>query len=860
MAPVQSNDDKAASSSVDMSSFDTFKLENLLIRDADAFQTSLSSEDYLDSLAPIITDALKANALSDFITTLNNIVKAKDSELSEKSLNSANDINTCIDSIDQVSDQSNELRENLKHVNDFLNKSVFELINKKKALIKCRETSNKINETIAVLSICIQVLEITNKIHDWIKQHKYFSALKLIEELTSIHLPKVKDFSFSVKIYDSVPHLTAMIKDESFDTACKWLSTQIERKIEPIGDSVFANLAELNLNWEAVRADKNSTTLLPHRLNSAVELSMRDPSLNFNIFDVSELAINLAPIYDCVLVYQSLGELPSLCAAYHKEWMKKYQRIIYPITLSLNVTEKLAFYQEPTVTFNGIGALEAYLKQIAAFFTIDKQLNTKTKFELRSNDTANDLWESFAIKLKPVLLQHLERKKWGLNDLNELADYKEILGNFLQVMENSQYRVTEIHDVLMVIFKLYFGPILIQEFRVEFNESMQSDHYMPLVVTDKIDYDNVMKICWYKKDSNFAPRNFQSVPISFPFSEDYVHYCLGMRTLLQDVIDFTSKHYTTDFLELNHIIVNEIFEKVLGDQPGVGICNDIEEFIEKNLNNKEIVAQTYTNLEYYLFSLYEMGKVIDRRLRTHNGIGIINIDTNSTFKLKAIELFAKVRKFSENAIFKMVDQKVSELLDMVEYDDWFPVEKNTDPNFFILDFSLFLENLFNSIFSNLPTSFRTLGLFRSYDFISEYFLNLLNNAHLFNRTAILNFDLDVNHLEKSMAKLVSNQRPSGEEGGSVALQSTFAELRQSIDVLLLEDHEEYMKNPTFRMRRFDRLKYESAVKLIKKLKGPEENDSIYSGVDSRSGGLTRDASILSGATFAKWGKFGKGEN
>ncbi|KAM9904776.1 hypothetical protein OXX79_002541 [Metschnikowia pulcherrima] len=857
MAPAQIN-----GGSHKEAGFNALQLENLLIRDADAFQTSLSSEDYLDSLAPIITDALRANALADFITKLNDIVKGKDEELSAKSLNSATDINTCIDSIDQVSLQSNELRGSLTQVNDFLNKSVFELIAKKKALIKTRETSGKINETIEVLNICIQVLEITNKIHDWIKQHKYFSALKLIEELTSIHLPKVKDFSFSVKIYDSIPHLTSMIKEESFDTACKWLSTQIERKIEPIGEAIFANLEELNQNWETIRSDPNSVALLPHRLNSAVELSMRDPALNFNVFDVAELSISLAPIYDCILVYQSLEELPSLCASYHKEWMKKYRRIIYPITLSSSTKEKSAFYQEPTVTFSGIEALEAYLQKIAAFFTVDKQINTKTKFELRSNDTANDLWESFAIKLKPVLIQHLERKKWGLNDLNELADFKDILGSFLQVMENSQYRTTELHEILMIIFKKYFGPILIQHFRIEFNESMQSDHFMPLVVTEKEDYDNVMKICWYRKDASFAPRNFQKVPISFPFSEDYVHYCLGMRTLLQDVLDFTTKHYSTDFSELNQVIVNEIFEKVLSDQSGVGICNDIKEFIDKNHNNKEIVAQTYTNLEYYLFSLYEIGKLIDRRLRTHNGIGIINIDTNSTFKLKAIELFAQVRKYSEDAIFKMVDQKVSELLDMVEYDNWLPIEENKDPNFFILDFSLFLENLFNSIFSNLPSSFKTLGLFRSYDFIAEYFLNLLEGAESFNRTAVINFDVDVKHLEASMENLVGNQASVEEEGGSVALQSTFAELRQSIDLLLLESHEEFIKNPTFRMRRFDRLKYESAIKLIKKLKDdviPDDNDSIYSSNEGRNGGLARDASILSGTKFAKWGKFRRSE-
>ena len=60
-------------------------------------------------------------------------------------------------------------------------------------------------------------------------------------------------------------------------------------------------------------------------------------------------------------------------------------------------------------------------------------------------------------------------------------------------------------------------------------------------------------------------------------------------------------------------------------------------------------------------------------------------------------------------------------MDMVEYDEYLPVKKNDEANFAIKDFALFLENLFTSIFNNLPLQLRTLGLFRTYDFVSEYF-------------------------------------------------------------------------------------------------------------------------------------------
>ena len=832
-----------------------FDPKNLLLQEPDLFLSSLDSEAYLDSLAPIITEALKANALAEFISKLNDYVKEKDEALNQKSLDSANDINTCIDTIDEVSHQSHELSGSLLNVNRVLKQSTLGLIEIKSRYLKAKDTERAINETSLVLNLCIQVLEITNKAHKLIKQRRYFSALKLIDELTSIHLPKVNNFSFSVKIYDSIPHLTAMIKDEAFDNFCKWLSTQIERKIDDIGNKVCLNLNALQKAWAAMREEL--PVLLPHRLNSAVEISMRDADLNLNIFESADLNITLGPVFDCVLVYQSLGELPNLCATYNKEWMKKYQRVIYPMMLALNTHEKLAFFKEPSVSFPDLPSLETYLRKTAALFVVDKQLNAQTKFELRKNSSADDLWDSFANKLKPVLLSFLEKQKWTMENIQTLEDFKDVLGNFIQTMENLQYKISELYDILIIVLRDYYGPLLIQQFRLDFIDSIQSDHYMPSVVTNESMYDDIMRICWYKSDSSFAPKSVKGFPVSFPFSEDYLRYCINIRQLLKDLIDFTSEYYSQDLAELNRIIVNDIFERCLGDTPGVGICHDLKVFITKNSNNKEIVAQSYTNLEYYLYSLYEIGKLIDRKLRVCNGIGIINIDTNSTFKLKAIEIFASVRKFSEDAIFKMVDQKVHELLDLLQCEDWEPAKVNDGPSGDIEEFAMFLENLFNSIFSNLPSSFRTLGLFRSFDFISEYFLNELLNAPRFNRYAIMNLDLDIKHLEESMASLVAKESSDAQGGG--ALQSTFTELRQSIDLLLLDSYDEYIKDPAFRMRCFDRLKYESAVKLLQKMQRDEDDGSDILSVAETQ--LTREASILSGsaANFANWSKFRKND-
>ena len=791
---------------------DSLQLENLLLRDEDIFQTTLNSEDYLESLAPIMKDAIKSNGLSELLVKLNEIVKSKDEELNQASMESMDEINTCINTIDNIHKEANELNKQFIQVSSSLNKSAYELMSKKKNYVKYKDVCERINETQVVLNECIQVLELMNKILELIRQTKYFLALKLIDEIINIHIQKVEDFSFAKKIVDSIPHLTKMVKDESFENLCKWLSINLERKLQDIASGLYNNLDELQNNWSKIKKE-NGPTFLPYKINSPVELALRDPELNYNVFEDVSLQINLNAVYDAVLVYQTLQELDTLSSAYHKEWMSKYSRVIYPITTA-SVSKK-------DVVFDN-NELYEYLRKIAAFFVTDKQLNLITKFQLRSNTQADELWLSYMTKLKPVLIQLL--KHHNFTNIQELGSFKTIVGEFLQIMDNHDYDISELYEVMMIILKEYYAPLTIQTFRKQFVASIQSDRYRPLTVTDEADYTAIMQNVWYKDDASFAPAYVKSFPVTFPFSEDYVHYCIQVRRLLKDVLRFIGDYYNYEIGELTNTIVNNIIEVVLSDEKGYGIAYEIEEFITRNENNKEITAQTYTNLEYYLFSLYEIGKLVNRELRKHTGMGVHNIDANDTFTLRAVETFNKLKKHAEETVFKMVDNKINELLDMVEYDEYLPVEKNDEANFAIKDFALFLENLFTSIFNNLPLQLRTLGLFRTYDFVSEYFLNVLKDANVYNRIFVANFDLDIQYLETSLRNLHGFKEDGDEangNGGNVALESTFTELRQCIDLLNLEDYEEFINDSSFRMRRFDRVKYEDGINLIKKMQDNE---------------------------------------
>ncbi|KAG5418862.1 SEC15 [Candida metapsilosis] len=799
----------AAEASDKKQAIDSIQLENLLLRDEEIFQTSLNSDDYLDSLAPIIKNAVKSNGLNELITKLNGIVQQKDEELNQVSIESMDEIRQCMETIDSIHRSADELNNQFLTVNQGLNKSAFELMTRKKNYIKYKEVCNRINETHVVLTECIQVLELMNKILDLIKQTKYFSALKLIDEMTNIHIQKVEEFSFAKKIVASTPHLTKMIEDDSFENLTKWLSIHLERKLRTVGETLYENLAELQDIW---RDQQNKHEMYkPYKLNSPVELSLRDPNLNYDIFDDESLQIPLNNVYDAILVYSTLHELDTLRDIYYKEWMKKYSRIICPLTSASANKKEIVFSNNE---------LDEYLKKIAAFFVMDKQLNLITKFQLRTNNQADDLWISYVSKLKPVLLYNLKRNDFY--DLRELHGFKQIVGDFMQIMDSNEYYIGDLYEVLMIIFKDYFAPLIVQDFRKQYIGAMQKELYTSLQA-DERKYNDIIKTLFYHKDAPFAPKKVKNrFPVKFPFSEDYSTFCKILHKLTTRTLKFIDVYYNYEINEIINIIVNDIFEEFLGEKKGYGIAWEIEDFIRKNSTNKEVTAQSFVNLEHYIIGLIEVGKLLNVKLRQETGMGIHNIDNTGTFTLKAVETFTKLKKFSEDTLYQMVDTKVRELLDLVVYDEYEPSERNSEANFSIKDFAMFLENLFTSIFENLSPQLRTLGLFRAYDFVSQFFLGILHDAPRYNSVFIDNFDLDIRYLEKSMKKLGRAEEAMDAAQGNVSIDSTFAELRQCIDLLKLDNYEEYLTNSTYRTRNFSSIKFEKGSQLISKMQGRDD--------------------------------------
>ena len=58
-----------------------------------------------------------------------------------------------------------------------------------------------------------------------------------------------------------------MVKDESFENLCKWLSINLERKLQDIASGLYNNLDELQNNWSKIKRKMDQRFTLQNKFS-----------------------------------------------------------------------------------------------------------------------------------------------------------------------------------------------------------------------------------------------------------------------------------------------------------------------------------------------------------------------------------------------------------------------------------------------------------------------------------------------------------------------------------------------------------------------------------------------------------------
>lgn len=747
------------------------------------------------------------------------------------------------------------LQKELKYLNDEVRESTQDLVGKKQLLINNTKTLSKISESTILIQKILQILELSNRCHELIEDNDFFKALQAIETFEAIYLQDFKqyNFQFLTKFYSSIPFLKTKIRNESINLIKKSLTYSLEKTFSLLGHKYYdVYESEILADWIKT---KHGMKLQNYKFNSSVELSLRDTS-KLEVLDLNNFC-NLDEFHDSVLIFDSLNEMDFFLSEFSKEYEFRKSKLIDPLFLTGSSTASYSVKKLDTFSQNlTFDEFQEYILKILGFLIYDRELHKSTDFILSNNcyRITDDFWESFMKRLNPILTQMVRTK---LNVEESLTQFKDFLGVIIAILENLSFDVELLYSTQVLTYEKYC-EILVQAFEKEFTSLLQDDDFMPLAVSDKSLYEKILKICWLSEQaSDYSTSQEETFSATLPFSPLFPMTCTLLKKTYTNAHNFVSVFFKNDLSHLNLILVKAI-DKALGKV----VNNNIKSKLDTT--SREEIAQILVNLDYFVIAAKEFSSILTRENLTNN--------PDIEIRLSAIKQLTETRKSAESKLINLIDSKVSDLMEFIEF-DWNTTDIRKEPDMTIVDISQFLEMMFTSTLANIPSSIKMLLIFREFDIMTRRFLEkLLHEApDRISPQSVFNFETDILYLEEVISKIFPNEvaitssspsipgtptQQSTTNGNRSSLQlennvksllSTFSDLKQHIELMKVNDMEEYKDND-IRLRKYSRVKPEAAQILLSKLQPLTADQSTLTsdeGSTTDSKGNNRFAKLFS---------------
>ncbi|CCE63337.1 hypothetical protein TPHA_0E02450 [Tetrapisispora phaffii CBS 4417] len=801
-----------------------------------------------DKWVPLLRKSIEAEQLHPLVDNLYNSIDDHFEGLETQLLQDAQISDKLKTSIPQISNIQDiiegSLSADISNLQNALTKSTTEVILKKEVYLNNKKISSKVKETSILISKVLRILELANNCQDLIIEKNFFKALQNIETLEQIYLQEFKNYNFQFlnEIYGSIPFLKSSIKDECVNLIKNSFNLNLGKNLLTVGDQFFQVYRdELLPVWIEV---KDTMKLGNFKFNSPIEISLRDQNITSklnlsNFFDLDEF-------HDSILIFQKLNEFDYLFTELTTEYAFRKNKIIHPLSWknATNGISNTPGSSGNTGNANNSGNSEAFQKllsvkflkeyflKLLGFLLYDINLNRATDYIIVCNNynATNEFWDGIMQLISPSLEYFVQNI---LNTEEELTEFKDFMCIFIAILENYELNIDSLYAFLISIFKK-FCKLATNAFEEEFQVLLNDDDFMPLTINDRQLYEKVTKICWMKDSDDMLVEqngNDDDFIVTLPFSPLYPMTCTLIKKTYTKLISFISSFFRHELHTVNSILVTTVDH----------LFNDIVNHkirAKLDTTSREEIAQILINLDYFIIAANKFSKLMEtENIMQNPDIGI---------KLSSINNYEESRKQAESQLIELIDNKVSDILETVEL-DWNATVTREEPDFSIVDIAQFLEMMFSSTLVNLPYSVQTLLIFREFDSLTTQFLNILlhETPAKITKESVLNFEVDIKYLKSIISRIfpssdgiedeendlnglrapptpisqVNNSihSPSLIENNIKSLKATFTELEQCLDLLKLDNVEEY-SDPEIRMRRFARIRPDDASILLNKVK------------------------------------------
>ncbi|KAG5262961.1 hypothetical protein AALO_G00280920 [Alosa alosa] len=659
-------------------------------------------------------------------------------------------------------------------------------------VIRCRLQQRNMATTVEKLQLCIPVLEMYSKLKEQLESKRYYAALKTMEQLENVYIPRVSKYRFCQIMAETLPKLREEIKEISMSDLKDFLES-IRKHSDKIGETAMRQAQQHRTFISAMQKQASLGCTKPlyslngrtptqhnglHREEGAEEEESEE---QVRVLTAQDL-VDFSPVYRCLHIYTVLGDRDSFENYYRKQRKKQARLVLQPQS---NMHETVEGYRK-------------YFNQIVGFFVVEDHILHATQ-GLVTRAFTDELWNMALSKIIAVLRTHSSY----CSDPDLVLELKNMIVIFADTLQGYGFTVNRLFDLLFEIRDQY-NETLLKKWALVFREIFEQDNYSPIPVETEEEYKSVISRFPFHE----AEIEKQPFPKKLPMSQSVPQIYTQVKEFIYASLKFSESLHrsSTEIDDMLRKSTNLLLTRTLSGclqnlikKPHIGLTELVQIII-----NTTHLEQACRYLEDFITNITN-----------------VSPETIHTTRLYGLATFKDARHAAEGEIYTKLNQKIDEFIQLADY-EWGMSESDGRASGYLMDLINFLRSTFQ-VFTHLPNIYNDhaamsgkvaqTACMSACKHLASSLLQMLLDPDLkqISLGAIQQFNLDVIQCEL----FASSEPVPGFQGDT--LQLAFIDLRQLLDLFMVWDWSTYLADYGQPTSKYLRVNPSTALALLEKL-------------------------------------------
>lgn len=207
------------------------ELKNLqqLVRDLATSGNSTDSSGFeaFDHIPYIITQVLQTSRQTSFNEQLTLFVTKKEQEIERICSQNYQEFIASIEQLMKVRFGTSAIRRKMIEVNSDIQDSGAKMVSRRQEILNNRQILVNLELTLEALQSCLFVLEICTRVTSQMESRKYFSTLRMLNDLSTTQLKLVESYQFSKLIHAWVPTIQEKVRIAALNELQDWFMSYV---------------------------------------------------------------------------------------------------------------------------------------------------------------------------------------------------------------------------------------------------------------------------------------------------------------------------------------------------------------------------------------------------------------------------------------------------------------------------------------------------------------------------------------------------------------------------------------------------------------------------------------------------------